>query len=134
MRKLILVALVSVFALSLAAPVSAAGVSSGGCPRGFELYPYMPDHDEHHTGHLHVGNARTALFNWLLARGQGGAFVLRIEDTDVERSTAVSEASILDDLRWLGVLLGDGRAIPRTPAPSAPAAPQLPPGPSSPAQ
>lgn len=55
MRKLILVALVSVFALSLAAPVSAAGASSGGCPRGFELHPYMPDHDEHHTGHLHVG-------------------------------------------------------------------------------
>ena len=50
------------------------------------------------TGHLHVGNARTALFNWLLARGQGGVFVLRIEDTDLERSTRQSEASILDDL------------------------------------
>ena len=60
------------------------------------------------TGHLHVGNARTALFNWLLARGQGGAFVLRIEDTDVERSTAVSEASILDDLRWLGLTWDEG--------------------------
>jgi glutamyl-tRNA synthetase/nondiscriminating glutamyl-tRNA synthetase len=54
------------------------------------------------TGNLHVGNARTALFNWLLARGNGGTFVLRIEDTDVERSTPESEAAILDDIRWLG--------------------------------
>jgi glutamyl-tRNA synthetase/nondiscriminating glutamyl-tRNA synthetase len=54
------------------------------------------------TGHLHVGNARTALFNWLMARGRGGRFVLRIEDTDAERSTAESERAILDDLRWLG--------------------------------
>ena len=60
------------------------------------------------TGQLHVGNARTALFNWLLARGSGGAFVLRIEDTDVERSTAVSEASILEDLRWLGLDWDEG--------------------------
>ena len=42
------------------------------------------------TGQLHVGNARTALFNWLLARGQGGTFILRIEDTDTERSTRES--------------------------------------------
>lgn len=55
MRKLSLVALVLVFALTLAAPVSAAGPSSGGCPPGFEVHVYMPDHDEHHTGHLHVG-------------------------------------------------------------------------------
>ncbi|MDR1990075.1 MAG: glutamate--tRNA ligase, partial [Acidobacteriaceae bacterium] len=55
------------------------------------------------TGQLHVGNARTALFNWLFARGRGGTFILRIEDTDTERSTAVSEISILDDLRWLGL-------------------------------
>ena len=60
------------------------------------------------TGHLHVGNARTALFNWLLARGQGGTFILRIEDTDAERSTAVSEASILEDLRWLGLDWDEG--------------------------
>ena len=60
------------------------------------------------TGHLHVGNARTALFNWLLARGQGGTLILRIEDTDAERSTAVSEASILDDLRWLGLTWDEG--------------------------
>src|SRR4029077_11042036 len=55
------------------------------------------------TGHLHVGNARTALFNWLLARGQGGAFVLRIEDTDVERCTRESEASIIAHLPRLGL-------------------------------
>jgi glutamyl-tRNA synthetase len=50
-----------------------------------------------------VGNARTALFNWLMARGQGGTFIVRIEDTDVERSTRESEHTILDDLRWLGL-------------------------------
>ena len=55
------------------------------------------------TGQLHVGNARTALFNWLLARGQGGTFIVRIEDTDVDRSTRESEQAILDDLRWLGL-------------------------------
>jgi len=60
------------------------------------------------TGHLHVGNARTALFNWLLARNRGGAFILRIEDTDRERSTLESEASILDDLRWLGLDWNEG--------------------------
>src|SRR5436190_17063501 len=63
------------------------------------------------TGHLHVGNARTALFNWLLARGRGGAFILRIEDTDVERSTRESEAAILDDLRWLGLDWDEGPDI-----------------------
>ena len=60
------------------------------------------------TGLLHVGNARTALFNWLLARGRGGAFVLRIEDTDVERSTRESERGILEDLRWLGLDWDEG--------------------------
>ncbi len=60
------------------------------------------------TGHLHVGNARTALFNWLLARRHGGTFVLRIEDTDEDRSTAESERSILDDLRWLGLDWDEG--------------------------
>ena len=60
------------------------------------------------TGHLHVGNARTALFNWLLARGSGGTFVLRIEDTDVGRSTRESEAAILRDLRWLGLDWDEG--------------------------
>src|SRR5688572_28993203 len=60
------------------------------------------------TGHLHVGNARTALFNWLLARGQHGTFILRIEDTDLERSTRESEQAILDDLRWLGLQWDEG--------------------------
>ncbi len=60
------------------------------------------------TGQLHVGNARTALFNWLLARGQGGTLILRIEDTDAVRSTAESEQSILDDLRWLGLGWDEG--------------------------
>ena len=60
------------------------------------------------TGQLHVGNARTALFNWLLARGSGGTFILRIEDTDVERSTRESEAAIVRDLRWLGLDWDEG--------------------------
>src|SRR5512144_1080075 len=60
------------------------------------------------TGHLHVGNARTALFNWLLARGHGGTFILRIEDTDVERSTRESEHGIVDDLRWMGLEWDEG--------------------------
>lgn len=55
------------------------------------------------TGNLHVGGARTALFNWLLARNTGGAFVLRIEDTDRERSTPESEAQILRAMEWLGL-------------------------------
>ncbi|HEY8534880.1 MAG TPA: glutamate--tRNA ligase, partial [Vicinamibacterales bacterium] len=63
------------------------------------------------TGQLHVGNARTALFNWLLARGHGGTFILRIEDTDRERSTPESEKSILDDLRWLGLDWDEGPDI-----------------------
>lgn len=54
------------------------------------------------TGHLHIGSARTALFNYLFARHEDGSFVLRIEDTDCERSADVYERSILDDLRWLG--------------------------------
>jgi nondiscriminating glutamyl-tRNA synthetase len=63
------------------------------------------------TGQLHVGNARTALFNWLLARGRGGTFILRIEDTDVERSTRESESAILYDLRWLGLDWDEGPDI-----------------------
>lgn len=63
------------------------------------------------TGHLHVGNVRTALFNWLLARGSNGTFILRIEDTDVERSTVESDATILDDLRWLGLDWDEGPEV-----------------------
>ena len=60
------------------------------------------------TGQLHVGNARTALFNWLFARAAGGTFVLRIEDTDFERSTRDSERAILEDLRWMGLPWDEG--------------------------
>ena len=63
------------------------------------------------TGQLHVGNARTALFNWLLARGHGGTLILRIEDTDAERSTRESEVSMLRDLRWLGLDWDEGPDI-----------------------
>ena len=63
------------------------------------------------TGHLHVGNARTALFNWLLARRHRGAFILRIEDTDAERSSRDSEAAIMKDLRWLGLDWDEGPDI-----------------------
>ena len=55
------------------------------------------------TGRLHVGNVRTALVNWLFAKGQGGAFVLRIDDTDLERSTKGFESGIETDLQWLGL-------------------------------
>ena len=60
------------------------------------------------TGQLHVGNARTALFNWLLATRQKGAFILRIEDTDFQRSTRESERAILEDLRWMGLQWTEG--------------------------
>jgi glutamyl-tRNA synthetase len=60
------------------------------------------------TGYLHVGGARTALFNWLYARRHGGTFVLRIEDTDVERSSADMVTGILDGLRWLGLTWDEG--------------------------
>src|SRR5579871_2807342 len=56
------------------------------------------------TGKLHVGNIRTALLNWLFAKGQGGTFVLRIDDTDLERSTKEHEAQIRQDLTWLGLV------------------------------
>ena len=55
------------------------------------------------TGWLHVGGARTAYFNWLYARQHGGTFVVRVEDTDVQRSSDESERGVLDDLRWLGL-------------------------------
>ena len=60
------------------------------------------------TGQLHVGNARTALFNWLLARANGGTFILRVEDTDLERSSRASEAAILEDVRWMGLDWSEG--------------------------
>ena len=63
------------------------------------------------TGYLHVGGARTALFNWLYARRHGGAFILRIEDTDVERSQAEMVTGILDGLRWLGIDWDEGPGV-----------------------
>jgi glutamyl-tRNA synthetase len=60
------------------------------------------------TGYLHVGGARTALFNWLFARNQGGIFLLRIEDTDVERNRPELVEGILQDLKWLGVEWDEG--------------------------
>jgi glutamyl-tRNA synthetase len=63
------------------------------------------------TGYLHVGGARTALFNWLFARRHGGSFVLRIEDTDAERSSAEMVDGILDGLRWLGLDWDEGPLI-----------------------
>src|SRR5687768_8351489 len=62
------------------------------------------------TGFLHIGGARTALFNWLYARGRGGKMLLRIEDTDRERSTKEAIDAILDGLSWLG-LDWDGETV-----------------------
>lgn len=63
------------------------------------------------TGNLHVGGARTALFNYLFARSKGGKFVLRIEDTDLERSTKESEEAMLQDLSWLGLNWDEGPGV-----------------------
>jgi len=60
------------------------------------------------TGYLHVGGARTALFNWLFARRMGGRFLLRIEDTDVKRNTPTAMQQVMDDLRWLGIEWDEG--------------------------
>ena len=60
------------------------------------------------TGYLHIGGARTALFNWLLAKKSGGTFILRIEDTDVARSTQESVDAILEGMRWLGLDWDEG--------------------------
>ncbi len=60
------------------------------------------------TGHLHIGGARTALINYAFAKKHGGAFVLRVEDTDVERSTEASYKAIVDSLRWLGLDWDEG--------------------------
>ena len=60
------------------------------------------------TGRLHIGGARTALFNWLFARHESGSFILRIEDTDLERSSRELEQGLLDDLRWLGLEWDEG--------------------------
>ena len=63
------------------------------------------------SGWLHVGGARTALFNWLWARRHGGTFVLRIEDTDAERATLESAAGMMQALDWLGLTWDEGPSI-----------------------
>lgn len=63
------------------------------------------------TGFLHIGGARTALYNWLYARHHGGTFILRVEDTDADRSTAASMQIILDGLKWLGLDWDEGPGI-----------------------
>ncbi len=63
------------------------------------------------TGYLHLGLARTALFNWLFAKHNNGTFILRVDDTDVERSTEESLKDILDSFRWLGIDFGEGYGI-----------------------
>ena len=60
------------------------------------------------TGYFHVGGAKTSLYNWIYARQHGGVFVLRIEDTDAERSTRESERTMIDGLRWLGLTWDEG--------------------------
>jgi glutamyl-tRNA synthetase len=64
------------------------------------------------TGHLHVGGARTALFNWLYARHHGGIFILRIEDTDRSRSTEEYIDAIVDAMSWLGLTWDEGPPTP----------------------
>ena len=63
------------------------------------------------TGYLHVGGARTALFNWLLAKKTGGQFILRIEDTDVKRNTPTAAQQVMDDLKWLGLDWDQGPGV-----------------------
>ena len=63
------------------------------------------------TGRLHVGNIRTALFNWLFAQNQKGSFILRIEDTDAKRSEIKFEQEMLKDVRWLGFNWDEGPDI-----------------------
>ena len=60
------------------------------------------------TGYLHVGGARTALYSWLYAKSQGGEFVLRIEDTDIERSTQEAVDAILEGMQWMGLDWDEG--------------------------
>src|SRR3982751_4893399 len=63
------------------------------------------------SGYLHIGGARTALFNWLWAKSQGGVFVMRVEDTDQERSSIDSVRAILDAFRWLGMDWDEGPEV-----------------------
>ncbi len=80
-------------------PMSAMDISTGGTFGSGQTARFAPSP----TGELHLGNARTALFNFLLAKRSGGRFVLRIEDTDIERSREVHTTALMQDLRWLGI-------------------------------
>ncbi len=80
---------------------------STGTARGKPRLRFAPSP----TGYLHIGGVRTALFNWLWARHTGGAFILRIEDTDRERSTPENEQVILRDLRWLNLTWDEGPEV-----------------------
>ncbi len=63
------------------------------------------------TGYLHIGGARTALFNWLLSQRTGGTFILRIEDTDQKRNTPTAMQQVIDDLKWLGITWDEGPEV-----------------------
>lgn len=63
------------------------------------------------TGYLHIGGARTALFNWLYARHTGGKFILRIEDTDTRRNTPTAMQQVIDDLKWVGLDWDEGPQV-----------------------
>jgi glutamyl-tRNA synthetase len=92
--------------LAACAPAGAEGAAAAAPPHGGVVTRFAPSP----TGFLHIGGGRTALFNWLYARHTGGKFLLRIEDTDRERSTAQAIAAIIDGLAWLG-LDWDGEPI-----------------------
>src|SRR3954470_13174576 len=79
------------------APINIRAAVLASCPAMRVRFAPSP------TGALHIGGARTALYNWLLARGHGGELVLRIEDTDRERSTPENVEQILEGLDWLGI-------------------------------
>ena len=82
-------------------------MASDGRPDGKPRLRFAPSP----TGYLHIGGVRTALFNWLWARKTGGTFILRIEDTDQERSTPENEQIILRDMRWLGLSWDEGPEV-----------------------
>ena len=63
------------------------------------------------TGYLHVGTARTGIFNWLFARNKEGKFILRIEDTDIKRSSSEMTQSIIDSLKWMGLNWDEGPVL-----------------------
>jgi glutamyl-tRNA synthetase len=89
----------------------------GGKGGGATMSPVRVRFAPSPTGSLHVGGARTALFNWLLARKTKGKFIIRVEDTDEARSTRASETSILNDLKWMKMSWDEGPEVggPQTP-------------------